>query len=95
MEGREDDLSEKDEVHGSVSERTGKLSNDIVGEANILTIEGTNMCLLAPGEAGNCAMEEATGKLEPGKEKLIIAEGIMASKDEAAVLKRHPESRSW
>ena len=29
-------------------------------------------------------MDEATGKLGPGKEKLVIAKGIAAGKDEAA-----------
>ena len=36
-EGREHDPSEKDEAHGGVNELTGKLSDDIVGEANVLT----------------------------------------------------------
>ena len=54
-----------------MSDLAGKLSEDIVGEVNILTKEGTIICLPAAGEAGNCAMEEATGKLGPCKEKFI------------------------
>ena len=30
--------------------------------------EGTKIGLPVPGEAGNCAIEEATGKQGPGKE---------------------------
>ena len=80
-----DDPSEKDEAHGGVSELAGKLSDDIVGEANVLAEEETNICLPAPGEAGNCAMEEATGKLGHGKEKLVVDEGTAAGEDEAVV----------
>ena len=50
-----------------MSKFTGKLSNDIVGEVNVLTKEGTNIGLPVPGEAGNCAVEEATGKLGPAR----------------------------
>ena len=87
-EGREDDPSKKDEAHGGGSELVGKLIDDMVREANILTKEATNIFLPAPAEAGNCAMEEATGKLGPSKEKLVVAEG------QPKRMKLHPESRS-
>ena len=44
--------AKKDEAHGGVSKLAGKLSKVIVGKANILTKEGTNVCLPVPGEAG-------------------------------------------
>ena len=38
-----------------------------------------------PIEAGNCALEEAIDKLVPGKEKLDVAKGVVASKDKVDV----------
>ena len=88
---------EKDEAHGA-SELAGKLSDDIVGTADVLTKDGTKTGLPVPGEAGNCALGlvEATDKLGPGKKKLDVAAGGAASgKDKATNWSlRRPELRS-
>ena len=72
---------EKDGAHGA-SELAGKLSDDIVGTANVLTKDGTKTGLPELGAAGNCALGlvEATDKLGPGKQKLDVAAGRRSSR---------------
>ena len=41
----------------------------MVDEANLLTKEGTKIGPPVPGEAGNCALGEVTGKLGPRQRK--------------------------
>ena len=65
-------------------DRREKMKHSLVWtswRANILTRGETKIGLPVPIEAGNCALEEATDKLVPGKEKLDIPKGVVASKD--------------